>query len=85
MVTEKSTQLIEKNTYMFQVHPEATKTQIETLLKKMYQVEISQIRILNRKGKKKRVGRRMVSIERPDKRVAYVTVSKGTINVIPKA
>ena len=37
------------------------------------------------KGKVKKVGKRQVEKKATDKKIAYVTVKKGTINVFPKA
>jgi len=36
LMTEKSMQLLEKNTYSFYVHPKATKTQIKEAVEKLF-------------------------------------------------
>jgi ribosomal protein L23 len=51
----------------------------------MYNVEIGNVRTIVRKGKVKNVGRRQVAKKQADEKIAYITVTKGTINVFPKA
>jgi large subunit ribosomal protein L23 len=85
VLTEKSSRLVQTNVYTFHVHSHANKHQIAAVIKKMYAVEVGEIKVLNRKGKVKKVGRKQVSKKQPTEKIAYVTVKKGTINVFPKA
>ncbi len=84
LVTEKSTQLQEKNVYGFEVAPDANKDQVAEQVSKLYQVEVGSVRIIVRKGKVKRVGKLMKSKKKADRKIAYVTVTKGSITVFPK-
>lgn len=55
LVTEKSThQQATRNTYAFQVSPNANKQQIRDAVEKLYSVKVADVRTLNRKGKPRR-------------------------------
>ena len=55
LVTEKSThQQQTRNSYAFQVHPAANKHQIKDAIEKQYQVKVTDVRTMNRKGKPRR-------------------------------
>ncbi len=55
LVTEKSThQQTARNTYAFEVHPDASKPQIKHAVQKLYDVKVVDVRTMNRKGKLKR-------------------------------
>lgn len=84
LITEKTTDLATKKVYAFHVHEDANKDQIATQLSKMFNVTIEMVRTTVRKGEVKRVGRKMIPKKRPNKKIAYVTVSKGTINIFPQ-
>jgi large subunit ribosomal protein L23 len=55
LVTEKSThQQTTRNAYAFQVHQHANKHQIKAAVEKLYDVKVTDVRTLNRKGKPRR-------------------------------
>lgn len=83
--TEKATNMARTNTYTFEVDRDANKNQIAHVLEQLYKVKVSQIRVMNRKGKTRRAGRKMQTRELPDKKVAYITLKEGTIDLFPKA
>ena len=57
-VSEKTTDLIQNhNTYVFEVDPEATKTDIRDAISKIWDVTVKSIRIVNVRGKARRMGR----------------------------
>ena len=57
-VSEKTTDLIQNhNTYVFEVDVEATKTDIREAISKIWDVRVDSIRIINVRGKAKRLGR----------------------------
>lgn len=85
LVTEKASTMAQKNIYTFEVNSQANKDQIAEALQKIYKVKVSTIRILNRKGKVRRVGRRMQPTKTSDRKIAYIVVSEGTIDLFPKA
>lgn len=85
VITEKSNRLTKENVFSFEVTMSANKHQIAEALKALYGVEVSFVRIAARKGKEKRVGRTMKTKMTPDKKIAYVKVSKGTLDLFPTA
>ena len=57
LVTEQGTHLAETmNSYPFQVHPKANKTEIKQAVEKIYNVQVADVRTSNRKGKPRRHG-----------------------------
>jgi len=76
VVTEKSYADSEKNKYHFNVTVDSDKTQIKTAIEKIFDVEVSSINVINRKGKVKRfrghLGRRK------DTKRAIVTLKEGS-------
>ncbi len=84
VLTEKATKLAQSQVYMFHVSKAANKNQIKGVLEKMYKVEVSDIRSSNRKGKTIRRGRRMSPRKLADKRIVFVKVKKGKIDLFPQ-
>ena len=57
-VSEKTTDLIQNhNTYVFEVDPEATKTDIREAVSKIWDVTVESVHIVNVRGKLRRMGR----------------------------
>jgi len=55
LVTEKSThQQNTRNSYAFKVHTEANKQQIKDAVQKIYDVKVTEVRTMTRKGKPRR-------------------------------
>jgi len=84
VLTEKATNLTKKNIYSFQVNKTANKYQIGKVLEKIYKVKIDKIFILNRLGKKRKIGRKMITKKLPDKKIAYIKLKEGKINLFPQ-
>lgn len=85
VLTEKATGLVRKQVYTFEVNKKSNKHQVKEALKKLYDVEVEKVRIVMRKGKEKRVGRLMKSKMTPGLKIAYVTLSRGKIDLFPQA
>ena len=85
IVTEKATQMVAKNIYTFMVHSAANKNQLKNVLEKLYKVKVGVVRITNRQGKMKRIGRTMRTVQQPSKKIAYVTLTEGKIDLFPQA
>lgn len=85
ILTEKATNLVKNQVYMFEVHLKATKYQIKEVLEKLYSVKISNIRTMVRKGKVRKVGKKMIPKKITDKKIAFVKVVKGKIDIFPQA
>ena len=75
-VSEKTTDLVQNhNTYVFKVAREATKTDIREAVARIWNVQVKSIRIVNVKGKKRRIGR-MVGFT-PSWKKAIVRLAEG--------
>ena len=57
IITEKSEIARQEGVYTFKVDPKANKTEIKLAIEKIFGVNVQEIRTLNAKPKKKRVGR----------------------------
>ncbi len=85
ILTEKATQLAQQKVYMFQVHKFANKYQIRQVLEKLYPVKVKEVAVAIRKGKIRRVGRKMSPRKLPDKKIAYITLKEGKLDIFPQA
>lgn len=85
MITEKTTGMSQNKIYAFKVSKDVNKNQVKTAVEQMFKVEVSQVRISIRKGKEKKVGRKMIIKQLPDSKIAFVTVNKGTIDLFPQS
>ncbi len=84
VLTEKATNLANQKVYMFYVKKQATKHVVKNTLEKLYQVKVGKITSFTRKGKKKRSGKKMVTRTLPDKKIVYVQVLEGKIDLFPQ-
>jgi len=76
LITEKSTrQKEEAHQYIFEVHRDANKIEIQSAIERLFKVEVLQVRTSNVLGKVKRLGRRYG--KRPDWKKATVTLKEG--------
>ncbi|MDO8572883.1 MAG: 50S ribosomal protein L23 [bacterium] len=51
-ITEKSSMLAEKNTYVFEIHPKANKKEVATAVTNIYKVTPTRVHIINLPAKK---------------------------------
>jgi large subunit ribosomal protein L23 len=75
VVSEKSYGGLDLNTYTFLVDKRANKTEIKEAIQQIWNVRVTSVRTLNRKGKVKR--RRWTKGKRPDEKRAIVTLAEG--------
>jgi large subunit ribosomal protein L23 len=75
VVSEKSYAGVELNRYTFLVHPDANKTEIKEAVQKIWDVQVTSVNTINRKGKVKQ--RRNVTGKRADRKIAIITVREG--------
>ena len=75
VVSEKSYGGLEQNTYTFLVDPRSNKTEIKEAIQKIWNVRVTSVNTLNRKGKTKR--RRLTVGKQADKKRAIVTLAEG--------
>ncbi len=75
-ISEKSTVIAdEAGQVVFRVARDATKHEIKTAIEKLFDVQVNDVRTVNVKGKRKRLG--MIRGRRRDWKKAYVTVAEG--------
>lgn len=76
LITEKGTHLVERhNTYLFQVHPQATKGDIRKAVEALFDVHVVDVRTIHRKGKPKRY--KMHKAHKSDTKRALVQLSEN--------
>ncbi|MCI8588971.1 MAG: 50S ribosomal protein L23 [Bacilli bacterium] len=75
VITEKSGNLAQSNQYVFKVDHRANKTEIKQAIEKIFNVKVEEIRTINVKPKKRRVGRYTGLTNRTKK--AIVTLAEG--------
>lgn len=85
VITEKAAGLAQTQVYAFKVHKDANKFQIQSTVEKLYKVKVDTINIFNRKGKIRRVGKKMTPQQQPDAKIAYIKLKEGKIDLFPSA
>ena len=76
IVSEKSTRLGDEcNQVVFRVRPGSRKLEIKHAVEKMFNVDVTAVRTLNVRGKRKTFQRKVG--KRPDWKKAYVTLAPG--------
>ena len=82
VVSEKTTGLMDHRTYVFIVDPKATKVDVRNAVEQAFNVKVTNVNTLNRKGKSTRNRRTGVVGMRPGTKRAIVTLRAGdTINL----
>ncbi len=82
-MTEKAINLAKSKIYSFVVNRQVKKNQIKTIIEKLYPVKVKEIRISFQKGKRKKIGRLRKEIILSAKKIAYVKLKQGTIDLFP--
>ena len=75
LITEKSTELREKNVIAFEVAPRANKIQIKKAVEAQFQRKVTEVRVARFAGKERRQGR--FKGYRPEWKKAYVRLAEG--------
>jgi len=84
ILTEKATKLANSKVYSFLVTLKTTKSSVKNTLEALYKVKVGKIRIISRKGKIKKVGRKSIPKQLPNKKIALVEIKEGTIPLFPQ-
>lgn len=85
LLTEKSTGLAKTNTYAFEVHEDASKSQVKGAVEELFKTKVQSVRMIIRKGKTRRVGRKMKTKQLANRKIAYVKIKEGKIDLFPQA
>ncbi|PJC01142.1 MAG: 50S ribosomal protein L23 [Candidatus Komeilibacteria bacterium CG_4_9_14_0_8_um_filter_36_9] len=75
IITEKATYLGAENKYVLEVNKDANKIEIKKVLKKLYNVDVLKVNVMNRAGRKVRYGK--VSGQTKSTKKAIVTLKSG--------
>ena len=75
VVSEKSYALLDQNVYTFIVAPDANKIEIKQAVESIFNVKVTRISTLNRKGKRKRNRRSNTFGKRSDTKRAIVALA----------
>ncbi|HDL74846.1 MAG TPA: 50S ribosomal protein L23 [bacterium] len=82
-ITEKATDLTEKNQYTFKIWPRANKIEVKKAIKDLYKVDVTAVKIINIPSKRKRFGKTM-GLKKGYKK-AIIKIKKGQkIEVLPR-
>ena len=83
IVTEKATLLLEDNKYVFEIAPQATKTQIKAAIEELFDVKVVKVNTHQPPRKKRRLGRFIG--HRAQYKRAVVTLAEGdSITLFPE-
>lgn len=85
LLTEKATGAAAAKQYTFEVNRNANKHHVKQALEQLYGVKVASVTMSVRKGKVRRVGRRMMPKQMADRKIAVARVTEGVINVFPQA
>jgi large subunit ribosomal protein L23 len=77
VVSEKSYEQLEQNIYVFQVQTSASKPEIRQAVESIFDVTVTKVNTLNRKGKVRRNRRNNTLGKRADTKRAIVTLAEG--------
>ena len=76
VITEKSTMLKEINREVcFEVDPKANKSEIKKAAEQLFKVKVESVRVMNKKGKTRRMGR--TAGKKKDWKKAYIKLKEG--------
>ncbi|HEX8771943.1 MAG TPA: 50S ribosomal protein L23 [Acidimicrobiales bacterium] len=78
VVSEKSYGLLDDNVYTFVVDPRANKVEIRQAIEAIFNVQVTNVNTLNRKGKRKRNRKSFTFGTRADTKRAIVTLAPGS-------
>jgi len=77
VVSEKSYGLMDQRTYVFVVDSRATKIDVRQAVERAFDVKVTNVNTLNRKGKATRNRRTGIVGRRPGSKRAFVTLREG--------
>ncbi len=77
VISEKSYEQLEQNVYVFKVHTSASKPEIRRAVESIFDVTVTKVNTLNRKGKVRRNRRSNTIGKRADTKRAIVTLAEG--------
>lgn len=83
-LTEKAVGKTKSTVYPFEVAILSSKDQIRAAIESLFSVKVNRVRTVTRKGKLKRAGKKMLKKQLPDRKIAYVSLKSGSIDIFPQ-
>lgn len=83
-ITEKALKEVSRSVYAFQVNIHSNKNQIKDAVEQIFKVKVSEIKTVVKKGKQRRVGRKMKTKRLANTKIAYVKLKSGKIDLFPQ-
>ena len=77
VVSEKSYEQLEQNVYVFEVHTSASKPEIRLAVESIFDVTVTRVNTLNRKGKVRRNRRNNTLGKLPDTKRDILALAEG--------
>jgi len=84
ILTEKATNLVQSNVYMFEVDKKANKNQVKQAVEKLFKVKTKEVKVMIRKGKEKKVGKKGLLKKSADRKIVFVKLKEGKIDLFPQ-
>lgn len=81
VVTERTTDLMEENKYVFEVDRRANKTEIRQAVEKIFGVKVEKVNTLRTPAKRKRVGKHTGYTQERKKAVVKLTADSKPIEI----
>lgn len=85
VITERATELMEENKYVFEVDRRANKVEIRKAIEKLFDVKVEQVNTMNQTGKLKRVGKSVGRTQDRKKAIVKLTADSNPINFFGEA
>ena len=76
-ITSKAQQLNKKGCLVLEVHQHANKPLVAQAVEELFGVKVERVRIMNRKGKKRRITGRRTTTTSASRKLALVTLVEG--------
>ncbi len=76
-ITEKSLDATKRQVFAFEVSLDATKYQVKQVVESLFKVHVVSVTSMIRRGKTVRVGRKMKTKTRADRKICLVKLKKG--------
>ncbi len=84
ILTEKATNLVQNQVYMFEVDKRANKHQVKQALERLYKVKTGEVKMMIRKGKEKKIGKKGLLKKTADRKIAFIKLIEGKIDLFPQ-
>ena len=85
IITERTTELMEENKYVFEVDRRANKTEIRQAVEKQFDVKVEKVNTIRTPAKKKRVGRSAGYTQERKKAIVKLAADSKGIEIFGEA